>query len=49
MLHAGNLSHPNNFSYNLLKNLGDLQGFNPIIRVGGNTQYAHYSFPVIHQ
>lgn len=35
---AGNDSHPNNFSYNLLKNLGELQASNPIIRVGGNTQ-----------
>ena len=35
---AGNDSHPNNFSYNLLRNLGEFQGSNPIIRVGGNTQ-----------
>ncbi|KEF59123.1 uncharacterized protein A1O9_03967 [Exophiala aquamarina CBS 119918] len=41
---AGNSSHPNDFSYNLLKNLGDLQGSNPIIRVGGNTQdYATFN------
>ena len=36
---AGNSTNPNIFSYNLLKNLGDLQGSYPIIRVGGNTQY----------
>ncbi|ETN46982.1 uncharacterized protein HMPREF1541_01172 [Cyphellophora europaea CBS 101466] len=40
---AGNSSTPNNFSYNLLTNLGAIQGSNPIIRVGGNTQdYATY-------
>lgn len=32
------------FSYNLLKNLGDVMGTNPYIRVGGNTQdYALFS------
>ncbi|KAI5193992.1 hypothetical protein E4T38_09781 [Aureobasidium subglaciale] len=35
---AGNLSHPNEFSYNLLNNLDRLQGSFPIARVGGNTQ-----------
>lgn len=35
---AGNSSSPNEFSYNLLKNLGDIQGTTPIVRVGGNTQ-----------
>lgn len=41
--HAGNHSSPNDFSYNLLANLGKIQGTNPIIRVGGNTQdYATY-------
>ena len=35
---AGNSSSPNEFSYNLLKNLGNIQGTTPIIRVGGNTQ-----------
>jgi hypothetical protein len=35
---AGNASSPNEFSYNLLKNLGNVQGTTPIIRVGGNTQ-----------
>jgi hypothetical protein len=40
---AGNTSHPNLFSYNLLSNIGDLQGTKPYIRVGGNTQdYALY-------
>lgn len=41
---AGNSSLPNTFSYNLLSNIGQLQGSNPIIRVGGNTQdYALYN------
>lgn len=41
---AGNSSHPNIFSYNLLGNLKDLQGTYPIMRVGGNTQdYYTYS------
>ncbi|KAI5358349.1 Putative glycoside hydrolase superfamily, beta-glucuronidase [Septoria linicola] len=35
---TGNISHPNNFSNNLLNNLADLQGTKPYIRVGGNTQ-----------
>lgn len=35
---AGNLSHPNSFSRNLLDNLGGFSGTKPIIRVGGNTQ-----------
>ncbi|RYO52979.1 Beta-glucuronidase [Alternaria arborescens] len=35
---AGNLSHPNAFTYNLMSNLGKLQGSLPIARVGGNTQ-----------
>lgn len=46
---AGNSTVPNIFSYNLLSNIGNLQGSNPIIRVGGNTQdYAIYnaSLPV---
>jgi len=37
---VGNLSTPNTFSYNLLKNLRDLAGVYPVIRVGGNTQYV---------
>ncbi|OLN84371.1 Beta-glucuronidase 2 [Colletotrichum chlorophyti] len=40
---AGNASSPNNFSNNLLVNLGLLQGARPHIRAGGNTQdYALY-------
>jgi hypothetical protein len=35
---AGNKSAPNNFSYTLLSNLGDIVGSKPVIRVGGNTQ-----------
>ena len=35
---VGNESAPNDFSYNLLTNLGTLQGSNPIVRVGGSTQ-----------
>lgn len=35
---AGNASHPNSFSNNLLNNLGNLTGTKPYIRVGGNTQ-----------
>ena len=42
--YAGNSTNPNTFSYNLLSNLGNLQGTNPYIRVGGNTQdYALYN------
>lgn len=41
---SGNNSHPNNFSYNLLNNIADLQGTKPYIRVGGNTQdYAVFN------
>lgn len=40
----GNLSHPNEFSNNLLNNLASLAGTKPYIRVGGNTQdYAIYN------
>ncbi|KAI0160627.1 glycoside hydrolase family 79 protein [Xylariaceae sp. FL1272] len=39
---AGNKSHPNKFSNNLLDNLGNLAGTKPYIRVGGNTQ----DFPI---
>lgn len=35
---AGNLSNPNEFSVNLLRNLGSFQEYMPTIRVGGNTQ-----------
>lgn len=42
--YAGNLSNPNDFSYNLLSNIGNLTGSNPLIRVGGNTQdYALFN------
>lgn len=34
---AGNSSHPNEFSLNLLNNIGAMQGSMPYIRVGGNT------------
>lgn len=37
-LPTGNLSHPNQFSENLLNNIGNLQGTKSYIRVGGNTQ-----------
>lgn len=41
---TGNLSYPNDFSNNLLQNIGDIQGTRPYIRVGGNTQdYALYN------
>ncbi|ROT39527.1 beta-glucuronidase [Sodiomyces alkalinus F11] len=49
---AGNCSHPNTFSDNLLQNLGNLQGVRPYVRVGGNTQdYALYNeslFTAVH-
>lgn len=35
---AGNASHPNSFTQNLIDNIGKLQGTRPHIRVGGNTQ-----------
>ncbi|KAG4430882.1 hypothetical protein IFR05_013641 [Cadophora sp. M221] len=35
---AGNLSAPNTFSYNLLKNIKQLTGEFPVMRLGGNTQ-----------
>jgi hypothetical protein len=35
--YAGNLSHPNNFSNNLLDNLAEYTKLKPLIRVGGNT------------
>ncbi|KAK4180146.1 hypothetical protein QBC36DRAFT_343164 [Triangularia setosa] len=41
---AGNNSHPNTFSDNLLENIKHLTGTKPYIRVGGNTQdYALYN------
>jgi len=38
--YAGNLSHPNLYSDNLLENIAAYQGVKPIIRVGGHTQYV---------
>ncbi|KAI1399198.1 glycoside hydrolase family 79 protein [Hypoxylon fuscum] len=41
---AGNKSIPNDFSNNLLDNIGSIAGIKPYIRVGGNTQdYAIYN------
>lgn len=41
---SGNASAPNAFSYNLLRNLGEILGTYPYVRVGGNTQdYAQYN------
>ncbi|KAI0103581.1 glycoside hydrolase family 79 protein [Daldinia grandis] len=41
---AGNKSAPNDFSNNLLDNLGAFSGIKPYIRVGGNTQdFAIYN------
>jgi hypothetical protein len=36
----GNQSLPNQFSINLLSNLGRMTGLMPVIRVGGSTQYV---------
>ncbi|KAL1961879.1 hypothetical protein VTN77DRAFT_959 [Rasamsonia byssochlamydoides] len=42
--YAGNKSHPNLFSNQLLDNIAEIQGVKPYIRVGGNTQdYALYN------
>ncbi|KAG8168393.1 hypothetical protein KVR01_001142 [Diaporthe batatas] len=35
---AGNASHPNVYSHQMLQNLGDIAGSYPIIRAGGTTQ-----------
>lgn len=44
ILEPGNKSAPNIYSYNLIKNLGDIMGSMPYVRVGGNTQdYALYN------
>ncbi|KAI0849644.1 glycoside hydrolase family 79 protein [Daldinia vernicosa] len=41
---AGNKSNPNDFSNNLLDNIGAFSGIKPYIRVGGNTQdFAIYN------
>jgi hypothetical protein len=44
-LTLGNATHPNQFSINLLSNLGKKTGVMPMIRVGGTTQYVSYTFP----
>lgn len=36
--YAGNKSHPNRFSKNLLENFKDLTGVYPLVRVGGTSQ-----------
>lgn len=36
--YAGNKSHPNHFSKNLLENFKDLTGIYPLVRVGGTSQ-----------
>lgn len=37
---AGNLSSPNTFSANLLRNLEKNAGHAPVVRIGGGTQYV---------
>lgn len=39
---AGNLSHPNVYSDNLLENIASYAGSKPLIRIGGNTQDLTY-------
>ncbi|KHN98698.1 glycoside hydrolase family 79 protein [Metarhizium album ARSEF 1941] len=42
--YAGNLSHPNTYSYNLINNIHAMSGHYPVFRVGGNTQdFALYN------
>ncbi|CAG8957767.1 hypothetical protein HYFRA_00000105 [Hymenoscyphus fraxineus] len=36
--YAGNNTHPNKFSYNIIQSLKDISGAYPIIRAGGTTQ-----------
>lgn len=38
--HAGNKTHPKEFSKNLLESLGKITDVPPIVRVGGTTQYG---------
>lgn len=38
--YAGNKSHPNEFSKNLLANFKSITGVHPIVRVGGTSQYV---------
>ncbi|OAA45029.1 glycoside hydrolase family 79 protein [Metarhizium rileyi] len=41
---AGNISHPNNYSYNLIRNIHAISSNYPIFRIGGNTQdFALYN------
>lgn len=41
--YAGNKSHPNSFSRNLLENFEKITGVHPKVRVGGTSQYAYSS------
>ncbi|KAJ5741509.1 hypothetical protein N7533_010918 [Penicillium manginii] len=43
--YAGNKSHPNNFSKNLLENFKDFTGVYPLVRVGGTSQDHSDYFP----
>ncbi|KAJ5995408.1 hypothetical protein N7481_002385 [Penicillium waksmanii] len=43
--YAGNKSHPNHFSKNLLENFKDLTGVYPLVRVGGTSQDHSDYFP----
>lgn len=36
--YAGNKSHPNEFSKNLLENFKSITGVHPVVRVGGTSQ-----------
>lgn len=38
--YAGNKSHPNEFSKNLLANFKTVTGVQPTVRVGGTSQYV---------
>lgn len=38
--YAGNKSHPNTYSKNLLENFERITGVPPLVRVGGTTQYV---------
>lgn len=38
--YAGNSSHPNTYSRNLLENFKQITGVPPLVRVGGSTQYG---------
>jgi hypothetical protein len=45
--YAGNKSHPNHFSKNLLENFKDLTGVYPLVRVGGTSQWVLMLFSYI--